>query len=458
MKIVIIGDGRTGYSLAENLSQDKNNYVTIIDKNTDALRETIESIDVRYITGNGVRTNTLLDAGVRETDLLIAVTSSDEVNMLCCLTAKRLGAEHTIARIRDHEYADELLQLKKDLGFDMVINPEQAVAGEIAKLIGFPPAADVELFVEGRVQMVEIKVAAGMPLVDIPLKDISNKIFSSILIGAVSRGNDIIIPNGDTVIRENDTIYIIGHPSNVYRFCTLIGIYVRKIKSAMIIGGGRVGYYLAKYLCEIDIHVKIMEKDRDRCVKLAELLPDALVINRDGSDHIALNSENMRSMDSFISVTDSDEENLMTALLAKRRGVPKVVAKINRASYAEILGDIGIDNLVSDLTVTINYILRYIRGLRNAMGNSVNTLHRIIGGQAEAIEFTATQSAMMLNTPLKNLRLIKNVLIVVIVRKNNIIIPHGSDAIKLHDYVVIMTKGTKLSDLNDIIAAGPVRE
>ena len=451
MKVMIIGDGNLGYSLAEDLSRDGTNDVTIIDKEAGTRNRTIESIDVRYIKGNGASTNTLIEAGVRDTDLLIAATSRDEMNMVCSLTAKRLGAAHTIARIRDPEYADELSQIKEDLGLDLVINPEQAVAGEIARLLEFPPAISVEVFARGRVEMVEIKVTEEMPIAGMPLKEISGKINSSILIGAILRDYGIIIPRGGDVVYAGDTAYIVGRPSKVFRFCARMGMRMQKIKSVMLVGGGRIGYYLARSLDEIDMSVKIIESRHERCLELAESLPRALIINGDGSDGMILRSENIGSMGAFVAVTDKDEENLMTALLAKRNGVPKVVAKIDRAEYAEILDGVGIDNLISPKAITANYMLRFVRGLQNAMGNTVNTLYSIIDGHAEAIEFTANKSARMLGRPLKRLSLAEGVLVLVIVRKNEVIIPHGDDSIKENDNVILITKGKKLRDLNDIL-------
>jgi trk system potassium uptake protein TrkA len=450
MKVIIIGDGNVGYYLAENLSRDGND-VTIIDKDAESRRSTVENLDVRYIKGNGASAATLIDAGVRKTDLLIASTSGDEMNMVCCLTAKRLGTAHTVARIRDPEYADELAQLQEDLGLDMIINPEMAIAGEIVKLLEFTPALSVETFAGGRVDMVEIKVLRGMPISDMKLKAISREIFPSILIGAILRGDEVIIPNGESVLLEGDIIYIVGRPSNIFRFCALIGLRIRKIKNVMIVGGGRVCHYLARSLDEMGIGVKIIENDYDRCMKLAESLPRALVINGDGSDDNVLRSENIGGMGAFVSVTDKDEENLMTALLAKRMGVPKVVAEIRRPDYAGLLSDIGLDNLVCPNVVTANYISRYVRGLQNAGGSTVNTLHRIIGDKAEAIEFTAGASAKLLGIPLKKLRIVEDVLVVVIVRKNSVIIPHGDDSVNLHDNVILMTRGLKLTDLNDIL-------
>jgi trk system potassium uptake protein TrkA len=452
MKVMIIGDGNLGYSLAESLSKDPGNDVTVIDRDAGSKSKTTESLDVRYIKGNGASTNTLIEAGVRDTDLLIAATSRDETNMVCSLTAKRLGAAHTIARIRDPEYADELSQIKEDLGLDLVINPEQAVAGEIARLLEFPPAISVDVFARGRVEMVEIKVTADMPVADMPLKEISGKINPSILIGAILRDDGLVIPRGDDVVRAGDKAYIVGNPSKVFRFCAQMGMNVRKIRNVMVVGGGRIGYYLARSLDEIDMSVKIIESRHERCLELAESLPRALVINGDGSDVALLRSENIGSMGGFVSATDKDEENLMTALLAKRNGVPKVVAKMDRAEYADILGGIGIDNLISPRAITANYILRFVRGLQNAMGNPVNTLYRIIGDHAEAIEFTANRSTRLLGRPLKHLSLAEGVLVLAIVRKNDIIIPHGNDSIKENDNVILITKGKRLLDLNDIIA------
>ncbi|OGO79718.1 MAG: Trk system potassium transport protein TrkA [Clostridiales bacterium GWC2_40_7] len=455
MKIIIIGDGKVGYSLAENLSKE-NSDVTIIDKNAEALKKAGEFLDVMCIKGNGVSTKILLEAGVKEADLLIAATTSDEMNMVCCLTAKKLGAKHTIARIRDPEYANELSMLKADLGLDMVINPEQAAANEIARLLSFPSAVNVEEFAKGRVELVELKVTAEMSIIGMQLKHISSKISSSILIGAVLRRDEVIIPNGVFEIRENDTLYIIGRSSSVFNFCKQISKGSQKVKNVMIVGGGRIAYYLAKYLDETGMKVKIIEIDREKCIALSELLPNALIINGDGSDDTVLQSENLSDMGAFVSLTGRDEENLMSALLAKQWGVQKVVAKINRINYAGVIKNMGIDSVVSPKMITANHIVRYVRGLKNALGNPVETLYKIIGDQAEAIEFTAGASTRFLDIPLKNLKVVQGVIVAAIVRKNEIIIPHGKDVIKPGDSVILIAKDKKFSDLNDIIAPGGI--
>ncbi len=455
MKIIIIGDGKVGFSLAENLSKE-NNDVTIIDKNPEALKKASEYLDVMTIKGNGVSTNILMEAGVKEADLLIAATTSDEMNMVCCLTAKKLGAEHTIARIRDLEYANELSLLKRELGLDMVINPEQAAASEIARILSFPTAVNMELFAKGRVELVEIKVTEEVSIIGMQLKNISSRISSNILIGAVLRDDKIIIPNGDFEIRENDTIYIVGRPTHVLEFCKKIGKYTQKVKNVMIVGGGRIAYYLAKYLEEAAMKVKIIEIDRERCVQLSELLPNTLIIYGDASDDTVLQSENLSDMGAFVSVTGRDEDNLMSALLAKQAGVPKVVAKINRMNYTSVIKNMGIDSVISPRLITTNHIIRYVRGLKNAMGIPVETLYKIIGDRVEALEFTVTKNARFLTIPLKKLTLKKGVLIAAIVRKNEIIIPHGNDYIKLGDSVIVITKDNKIEDLNDIIAFGGI--
>lgn len=454
MKIIIIGDGKVGYTLAEILSKEENNDVTIIDKNPEPLKRASEYLDVMCIKGNGVSTKVLMEAGVNEADLLIAATSSDEMNMVCCLTAKKLGADHTIARIRDPEYASELSILKRDLGLDMVINPEHACASEIGRMLSYPSAVNVEPFAKGRVELVEMKVVEGMPIEGMKLKDISSKIAPSILIGAVLRDDDVIIPNGDFQINANDMIYIVGRSYIVNNFCSRVGLNNDKIKNVMIIGGGRIAFYLAQYLNEAGMKAKIIEIDKDRCYELSELLPDTLIIQGDGSDEALLNSENLCDMDAVVTLTGRDEENLLTALYARQCGVQKVIAKINRLNYATLIKNMGVDCVVSPKQITANGIIKFVRGLKNAMGNPVETLYKIIGDRAEAVEFVAGQTTKFLNIPLRYLKLVDGVIFAAIVRKNEIIIPHGKDVIKLGDSVIMIVKDKQFSDFNDIIAPG----
>ena len=408
------------------------------------------------IKGNGVSTKILLEAGVRDTDLLIAATASDEMNMVCCLTGKKLGAKHTIARIRDPEYADELSLLKKELELDMIINPERAAAREIARILRFPQAVNIEVFAKGLVEMVEIRVTDLMPIVNMKLMDISKYYPSSILIAAVLRDNEAIIPRGDFQIKTDDIIYVIGQPSSVTNFCKKIRLYVQKVKSVMVIGGGRIAYYLTKSLEETGMRVKIIELDYDKCVSLTELLPETLIINGDGSDEKLLESENLSEMSAFISLTNRDEDNFMSALLAKQANVPKVITKISKNNYLNLIKNLGIDSIINPSLITTNLILKFVRGLKNALGNQIESLYRIINNQAEAVEFTIKEKADFLDVPLKNLKIHRDILVAVIVRKNEIIIPHGNDSIHLGDSVIFIAKNKQISDLSDIITTGGV--
>jgi len=455
MKIIIVGDGKVGYSLAESLSQE-NHDITIIDKNPEALKKASDYLDVMCIQGNGLSASILIEAGVKNADILIAATSSDEMNMVCCLTGKKLGAERTIARIRDPEYAKELSLLRDELDLDLVINPEQAAAREISRLLRFHSAMDIEIFAKGRVELVELKATENMPIIGMDLMTISRKISSNILIGAVIRDDEVIIPNGSFVVEEGDILYVLGEPSSVFNFSKQIKKCIPKIKNVMIVGGGRIAYYLAQNIRQYDMKVKIIEENMDRCVELSELLPDCLIIKGDGTDYALLQSENLSDMDAFVSLTGHDEENLIAALLAKQSGVKKVVAKITRINYPSIIKNMGIDCVVNPKIITSNSITRYVRGLTNAQGNPVETLYNIIGGQAEALEFIVHNNAKFLNVPLKNLKLKEGVLVAVIVRKNEIIIPHGDDVIKKGDKVIIITKNRHLTDLHEIIASGGI--
>jgi trk system potassium uptake protein TrkA len=456
MRIIIIGDGKVGYSLAENLSKEDNDVI-IIDKNPEALKKPDENLDVMCIKGSGVSGTTLIEAGIKDADLLIAATSSDELNMVCCLTGKKLGALRTVARIRDPEYANELSILKAELDLDMVINPELAAADEIARILRYPSAVYVESFAKGMVEMIEIRAAADLPIVGMKLSEIAGRIPVSLLIGAVVRDGEVFIPTGEFRIRENDSLYMIGKPSSIFTFYKLIGKYNAKIKNVMIVGGGRIAYYLAKHLNEMGMKVKIIDSEMERCLELTELLPHSLIIHGDGTDEELLQSESIGDMDVFISMTGKDEENLMTALVAKQNGVQKVIPKISRINYVDIVKNMGIDSVISPRTITTDHILRYVRGLKNAEGSKIESLFRIIGGKAEIVEFTANETTTFLDIPLKNIKFIKGTLIGAIARKNEIIIAHGNDVIKKGDRVIVITKNKNILDLNEIKASGGLK-
>lgn len=442
MKIIVVGAGKVGYTIAESLSAEEHD-VTVIDTNVETLKKAENNLDVLCIKGNGVSTSILLEAGVNTADLLIAVTSSDEVNMVCCLTAKKLGVNYTAARIRDPQYARELLLLKEEIDIDLVINPELAAADEIARSLNFSPAMNVGSFAKGRVKLAEIKITPDMTIVGERLKDTFLKTQTSMLVGAVMRQNSVQIPNGDFVFKDGDIAYVIGRPSGIYNFCKLSGIYPERYKNIMILGGGRISYYLTNLLTEMGMKVKIVEIDRERCMELTELLPKALVINADGTEEEVLLSEHIDSMDGFIAVTGVDEENLLSSLLAKQNGVKKVIAKISRINYINLVKSLGIDNVISPKLITANQIIKFVRG------DKIESLYRIVEGQAEIVEFIANESSPRINKPIKTLNLPKETIIATIVRKNEVVIPRGDDIIKKGDRVIVITKEKNFYSLNE---------
>lgn len=449
MKIVIVGDGKVGYTLAENLSKEDHD-VTIVDKNPEALRRAHDNLDVMCIKGSGVSVTVLLEAGIRDADLLLAATSSDEMNMVCALTGKKLGAKRTVARIRDPEYANELSMLKNELDLDMIINPEQATALEIVKLLQFPSALNVESFAKGRVRLVEIKITEDVPIVGMKLKKITARINASVLIGAIERQNEVFIPDGEAEIMVNDTIYIVGNTLQTFNFCKALGKCTLKVRRVMIVGGGRIGYYLSKMIIQMGMKVKLIEIDKARCLELSELLPEALIIQGDGTNTEFLASENLSEMDAFIAMTGRDEDNLILSLLAKQAGVQKVITKVARINSESLIKALEIDSIVSPRLITANHILQYVRGLKNAQTTSIEALYKTVNGQAEMLEFLVRQDRWYLNTPLKKLKMIKNTIIAAIVRKNEIIIPHGNDVLHLNDRIILFAKVMALDNLDDV--------
>ena len=450
MNIVIVGDGKVGYTLADQLCREGYN-ITVIDKNADALMHTQETLDVMGVQGNGASIAVQTEAGVPDCDVLIAATSADEMNMLCCLTAKNLGVQHTIARIRNPEYMSQLQTLKEQFGLSMTVNPELEAAREIARVIKFSPALKIDTFSKGRVELIEFKISEESPIVGKMLKELPAATNTQILICAVDRNGEVIIPGGDFQLMQGDHIHITGTTRDITKFLRSIGENQVPIRTIMIVGGGRIGYYLSNMrLEERGIAIKIIEKDRERCDELCELLPRATIIHGDGSDIELLESEGMEQMDAFIALTGMDEENLIMSMVAGHKGIPKIVTKTGRFKYMALIARMGIDTVVNPKSTTTSQIVQYVRAMRNAEGSNIKTLHKILDGNAEAVEFAATETTRNLDIPLKNLRLKKNLLIAVIVRGGKVIIPHGQDVIQKDDSVIVVTSAHHLSDLNDI--------
>ena len=450
MKIVIVGNGKVGFSLAEQLVLETHN-VTIVDQSESSLHRAGDQLDVMTVRGNGVSVATLLEAGADSADLLVAATNSDEVNMVCCLTAKSLGTGYTIARIRNPEYISSLAELRRNLKIDMVINPENATAIEIYRLLRFPAAANIETFCRGRVELMGVRLQERDFLVGKPIHTLSPQVKKlSLLFCAADRGGEVFIPNGSFVPLAGDKLYLVGQPDSLDQFFHLLGRYAPQVRQVFLVGGGKISMYLAKLLSATGIRLKIVERCEDRCRLISERFPKAMVICGDGTDSELLDSENLTSSDAFVALTDRDEDNLIISLYAMQKGLPKVVTKCNRQNYAGIVRSLGLDSVVSPKFITASHILHRVRGMQNSQGSVMNSLHRIADGAAEAMEFTVGPNTRHLGTPLKDLRLKSGVLLAVIVRGAEIIIPEGSSYLQEDDSVIIIARGGGILDLNDI--------
>ena len=450
MKIIIIGNGKVGYTLAEQLSI-ANHDLTIIDRDLPALQRAEGSLDVMCISGNGASIRTLMEAGARQSDLVIAVTNSDEVNIVCCLLAKKLGAHHTVARIRDPEYSADAPLLQKEIGLDMIINPERAAAMEISRIFRYPSATGVDTFAHGKVEMVGFVIEQDDRITGIPLYEFNRLYPNRTLLCAIQRGREIIIPNGDFIPQAEDIAYIIGNPLELRRCFLLMGRPMSRIKDIAILGGSRIATYLTWELSKSDMHVRILEKNMNKCEHLSELLPNALIIHGDGTNSEVIEEENIFQSDAFVSLTDRDEDNLLMALNAIHAGVPNVAAKMTRPNYIDLSKDVGLDSIISPKDLTANIISSYVRSLSNSEGSAVERLYKLLDNKIEAVEFTATAATRFLNTTLKALRLKKGLLIAAIVRNDEAIIPNGDDMILEGDRVIVVARTLFLDDLNDIL-------
>lgn len=452
MKIIIVGDGKVGYTLSDNLSREGHD-ITIIDNQEHVLKKSTDSLDVIAIKGNGASYAVQESAGISEADLLIAATSTDEVNMICCLIGKKLGAKHTIARIRNPEYNEQLKMMKQEMGLSMVVNPELAAAIEISRLVSFPSAISIGTFADGKVSLIEYRIESGNPLVGKAISTLKEKYTSRIIICAINRGSEIFIPKGDFVIAVGDNIHIAGSNKGLNDFLYSLGQNEKKIKSVMIVGGSLIAFYLSRMLIDGGIQVKIIEKKENKCEYLCETIPEAMVIYGDGTEKELLDAEGISYTGAFIALTDMDEENLIMSMYAAYKGVSKVITKINRLEYTSVIKKAGIDRVISPKHIAANEIVRYVRSMESMGGDSIKTLYRIIGQQAEMIEFVATSETYHLNVPIIELPLKKNLLITAIVRGDDVIIPKGKNCIMEGDTVIIVTTMKQLDVLNQIFAS-----
>lgn len=452
MKIVIVGDGKVGSTLAEQLSREGHD-ITIVDRSPDPLQQTTEDLDILCIEGNGATFETQLEAGVDSADLLIAVTASDELNLLCCLIAKKAGAQHTIARVRNPEYNAELPLITDDLGLSLAVNPELTCATEIARSLRLPSAMRADTFADGHVELIQLRLGDDSPLAGKALMELPSLTRSNVLIGAVQRGEDsVTIPGGAFRLESGDRVLLVSTPRSAQSFFRQMKLAGSRVRQVMLVGGGRIAYYLARQLLESGLAVKIIERDYARCEELSELLPKATILHGDGTNEAFLRESGIAEVDAFASLTGMDEENILISLYV-RKSFPrvKVITKVNRASFQSILSALDVGSVYNSRHSASNLICRYVRAMQNSLGSKVETLYKLVGGRVEALEFRAAEGSPVCGTPLSSLLLRKNLLIASINRGGKIIIPSGSDTIEPGDTVIVITTITGLSDLGDIL-------
>lgn len=452
MKIVIIGDGKVGFRLAKHLSEE--NYdVVLIDNNEQKLKDTINKLDVICVTGDGASADVQREAGVPEADLVIACASTDELNMLSCLIAKRLGAKHTIARVRNPIYYQQIDLLKEDLRLSLAINPERTVANDISRILILPSANKVETFVKGRLELVEYQIREGNLLVGKSLADFDKKYQIKMLVCAVQRGKDVYIPDGSFTPQIGDKLHIAATHNQLEYLFRILGGKKKSIQKVIIGGGGRVSFYLAQQLCKMGMQVKLIEENREKCEVLCETLPEVTIIHGDATNHELLIQEGIQEADAFVALTRLDEENIIASLFAKAQGVQKIITKVNGEARAQMMEGLGLECMVSAKTATADVILAYVRARQNSYSSAnVETMYSLVDDRVEALEFIIKEETSYTGVPLRKLPVKQNNLIACIGRNRKIIIPKGNDSLQVGDSVVIVTKDRKVQDIKDILS------
>ena len=451
MKIIIVGCGKVGKTLAEELNKE-DNEVTVIDRRYAEVESLSNKFDVMGVVGNGASYKTQMEAGIEKADILIAVTGSDELNLLCCLIAKRAGNCQTIARVRNPEYSEEIGFVKGALGLAMTINPEFAAAQEIARVLRFPSAIKIDTFAKGRVEMLKFRVPGESRLNGMLVMNIAPKLGADVLVCAVERDGEIFIPKGDFRLQEKDVVSIIAGPKKASDFFKKIGIETHQVKDTMIVGGGDTGYYLAKLLQPMGIGIKLIEQNEERCNLLSELLPKAQIIHANGSEQIVLIEEGVGQAEAFVALTNIDEENVMLSLFARSQTSGKIATKINRMDFDRVIKELDLDTTVYPKKITALYILQFVRAMKNSIGCNVETMYRILDDKAEALEFVVKDSSELPGIPLEKLKIKENTLVACIIRGRQIIIPRGKDEMRVGDSVVVVTTTLGLKDIRDVIS------
>ncbi len=451
MQIVIVGGGKVGTALVRSLSQEDNN-ICIVDVKPDVVHQLATENDVMGMVGNGASYSVLKEAGIETADLLIAVTEHDELNLLCCVIARKASKCQTIARVRNPMYSQEKRFLQRELGLSMIINPEQTAASEIASLLGFPSALGIDSFAGGKVEMIRFRIPQESRLDGMTLKDVNSKIDCQFLICAVDRSGHVEIPRGDFILRSGDLVSLVTSRKSAKYFFEKIDMNTNRARNTMIVGGGKITLYLAKMLDNLGIAVKIIEKNPERCLELSEELPRATIVNGDGSDEAFLKEERIDTMDSFVALTNMDEENILLSLMAKKKVSRKVVTKINREQLNEVIHNLELDSVVYPKLLTAQKILRYSRATKNSIGSNVKTLYRMYDDKVEALEFYITENSKITGIPLRQMKLKKGLLISAIIRNDKLIIPDGQTEILPGDSMIVVTTMLGLQDAQNIMA------
>ncbi len=450
MNIIIVGCGKVGEALAEQLNEEGNN-LTVIDTDSNKVNNIVNKYDVMGVVGNGAIHSVQKEADIKNADLLVAVTGSDELNLLCCIIARKAGNCKVIARVRNPQYSSEALYLKRELGLAMVINPELDAAAEIARIVRFPSAIKIDTFARGKVELLKFRLPENSPLVGCAVKQIAAKFHSDVLVCTIEREDEAYIPNGDFVFREKDVISMIATPANAHHFFRKIHYVANSIKNIMIVGGGEITHYLCNMLERDNIDVTVVEKKKQRCIELAERFQDYTIIHGDAVDQDILLEEGVGTADAFVALTNLDEENIFLSLFARNAGNAKLITKINRIDFNSVIKELDLDTIIYPKNITSERIVRYVRAMENSIGSNIETLYHIIKGKVEAAEFYIRENSAIVGKTLSELKFHDNVLIATIMRDGKAIIPRGNDTIELGDTVIAVSGHLALHDITDIL-------
>ena len=449
MKIIVVGCGKVGATIAAELYQEGHD-ITVIDQDHEVLKTITESIDVMSVEGNGAIYKVQMEADIKNADLLIATTNSDELNILCCLIAKKAGNCHTIARIRNPEYAEEVSHIREELNLSLAINPELAAAREIARLLQFPSAIKIDTFAKGRVEIMKFQIPQHSILHNMKVYEVMPKTRCKVLMCVVERGDQVVIPNGNFQLCSGDRVSFIGSPSESNKFFREVGIVNNSAKSVMMIGGSKITYYLAIMLEVSPIKITIIERKQENCDFLSKELTHAMIIYGDASDQQLLMEEGLRQTEAFAALTGFDEENIMLSLYAARQTKAKLITKVNRISFEEVINSLDLGSVINPKLITADLILQYVRAMQNSLGSNVETLYKL-SNHVEALEFRVGKDFPMAGVPLEKMSLKPNLIVACIIRNGRLITPGGKDTIEAKDTVIIVTTNTGLNDLKDIL-------